>query len=383
MFCYDGPLQVDGEGNFYGTVINDKVFARYSSIADEIVVAIRVEKTTQPNEKSRIKTASVAVREIPNLSSLSGQLTKSLALKRLRTLAKDVDFLIIRLPSFIGNECVRIANKFNIPYIVEMVGCPWDSLWNYSLKGKLIAPAMFLCTRNSVRKASYVVYVTNHFLQSRYPTNGLSVSCSNVELPSGLSLNERKIDRYRSCLSGEAIVLGTSAAVDVPYKGQDCVLRALPLLLKAGVDVRYELAGGGSPDRLARLAEELGVRDRVCFRGLLPHEDVFSWLNGVDIYIQPSKQEGLPRALLEAMSMSCFCLGSRTGGIPELLEPDCLFSNRKNNHIEIAESIFRHLNDMDEYARRNYNTSLDYQKDLIQERRECMLKLFREKEFGQ
>lgn len=383
MFCYDGPLQVDGEGNFYGTVINDRVFARYNSIAEEIVVAIRVEKTTQPNEKSRIKTASVTVCEIPNLSSLSGQVTKSSALKKLRTLAKGVDFLIIRLPSFIGNECIRIADELNIPYIVEMVGCPWDSLWNYSFKGKLVAPAMFLCTRNSVRKASYVIYVTNHFLQSRYPTDGLSVSCSNVELPSGLPLNERKIERYCSCLSGETLVLGTSAAVDVPYKGQDCVVRALPLLLEAGVDVRYELAGGGSPERLARLAEELGVRDRVCFKGLLPHQDVFSWLDDVDIYIQPSKQEGLPRALLEAMNMSCFCLGSRTGGIPELLESDCLFSNRRNNHVEIAESILRHLNNMSEYARRNYNASLDYRNDLIQERRESMLKLFCEKEFGQ
>ena len=43
VFVYDGPIQIDLEGNFYSPVINNKVFNRYLNHADELSVAIRVE----------------------------------------------------------------------------------------------------------------------------------------------------------------------------------------------------------------------------------------------------------------------------------------------------------------------------------------------------
>ena len=61
------------------------------------------------------------------------------------------------------------------------------------------------------------------------------------------------------------------------------------------------------------------------FNGVLPSgQPVLNWLDDIDIYVQPSFQEGLPRALVEAMSGGRPAFASTTGGIPELLPADCL-----------------------------------------------------------
>lgn len=381
LFCYDGPLEIDANGNFYGTVINDKVFARYSEIADEIYVAIRVVPAMKPNSKSLIQSRNVTVCKVNNISSISGQLGKRKVLKDISELVRKVDFMIIRLPSFIGNECERIARKEHKPYIVEMVGCPWDSLWNYSLKGKFIAPLMWIQTKKKMINAPYVVYVTNSFLQNRYPTKGRYVCCSNVEISDDTVLNKSKLERYNHFDTDDVLILGTSAAVDVPYKGQECVLRTIPILIQKGINVRYEMAGGGDQSRLCKLAKDLGIEKNVKFKGLMPHEDIFNWLQQVDVYIQPSKQEGLPRALIEAMNSTCFCIGARTGGIPELLPDKLIFSNKKNNYIEIAALIEKNIKNMSKEATNSFMQSVQYGKNKIQTKRNKFLKKFLEEQF--
>jgi glycosyltransferase involved in cell wall biosynthesis len=73
------------------------------------------------------------------------------------------------------------------------------------------------------------------------------------------------------------------------------------------------------------LAGKLGIADRVEFRGELPSgRPVFDFLDSIDLFVMPSRAEGLPRALVEAMSRGCPCIASAVGGIPELLAADDL-----------------------------------------------------------
>jgi glycosyltransferase involved in cell wall biosynthesis len=86
-----------------------------------------------------------------------------------------------------------------------------------------------------------------------------------------------------------------------------------------------ELIGGGRlVPRLKRLAGDLGVAGRAHFRGQLPAgDDIRSSLDRADLFVLPSRSEGQPRVLLEAMARGVPCLGSRVGGIAELLaEPE-------------------------------------------------------------
>jgi len=149
---------------------------------------------------------------------------------------KKADYIVARLPSFIGNLAINAAIKMKKPYLIEVVACQWDALWNYNLKGKIIAPYMYFKTKKLVKDAKYVVYVTNEFLQKRYPTEGKYVNCSDVvlkEFDDNVLMN--RLNKINTMKNNNKIVLGTIAAVDVRYKGQQYVIRALGKLKKQGI----------------------------------------------------------------------------------------------------------------------------------------------------
>lgn len=165
------------------------------------------------------------------------------------------------------------------------------------------------------------------------------------------------------------ITIGTASAIDVPYKGQAYVMEAMSILKKEGYKFKYQIVGGGSSAYLANKAKEFGVTDDVAFIGSLPHIKVFDWLDNLDMYIQPSDQEGLPRALIEAMSRACPAIGSTTAGIPELLDDEAIFRRKK---VADLVKVLRLMSDKEHFVRHanlNYNTALKYQRDVIYQRR--------------
>lgn len=86
------------------------------------------------------------------------------------------------------------------------------------------------------------------------------------------------------------------------YKGVDVTIRALPKILMAYPDVKYLVVGRGDDQpRLATLAEELGVGDRVVFAGFVPAEQLVDHYRLADGYVMPS-QEGFGIVYLEAMA---------------------------------------------------------------------------------
>ena len=378
LFCYDGPIQFDEQGRHYSPVINNTVFNRYLGHADHMTVALRVEPFRSPEDAKKSKLideTDVDIVAVPNLSTAYGVLFNRPAARRILTQQmQQTDFAIIRLPSFIGAMAVRIARKLHKPYLIEVVGCPWDSLWNYGLKGKLVAPWMTLSMKQQIKRADYVVYVTNTFLQSRYPTKGKQTNCSDVEIDTVTdAVLEQRLDKIRSAPS--TIVLGTTAAVNVPYKGHQYVIEALGELKKQGItNFVYQMVGDGDRSRLEQIIEKNDVRDQVMFMGVMTRDKVFDWLDSIDLYVQPSRQEGLPRALIEAMSRGLPVIGAATGGIPELILPECIFSNTSRNIDEICTLLRAYtLERMEAEARRNHTESKTYLIDSIRKRRNELL----------
>jgi phosphatidyl-myo-inositol dimannoside synthase len=87
-----------------------------------------------------------------------------------------------------------------------------------------------------------------------------------------------------------------------PYKGVDVTIRALPKILQSYPDVKYLVVGRGDDQpRLANLATELGVSDRVVFAGFVATDELAAHYNLADAYIMPS-QEGFGIVYLEAMA---------------------------------------------------------------------------------
>lgn len=383
LFCHDGPLRKDELNNYYGIAHNDEMFMRYYYIANELTVLIRVNKISKVEAEqkfSKITLLPFEVIQCPNISNIKGMLLyKQKAKNIIFDAVSKSDYIIARLPSFIGNMAIKMACEMNKPYLVEVVACPWDALWNHSLKGKFVAPYMYFKTKKLVKDAKYVVYVTNEFLQKRYPTNGKSVNCSNValkEFDDNVLIN--RLNKINNLKDGRKIVIGTAAAVDVRYKGQQYVIKALGELKKKGItNYEYQLVGGGDQTHLKSIIEKYNVTDQVKFLGSIPHDKVFNWLDSIDIYVQPSRQEGLPRSLIEAMSRALPAFGANTGGIPELLESQFIFSNRRKKVDEICNILLSFIKDtMKEQARRNYEEAKKYDKEIIEERRRKFFEKF-------
>ncbi len=85
------------------------------------------------------------------------------------------------------------------------------------------------------------------------------------------------------------------------YKGVDVTIRALPAIAQIFPDVKYLVIGRGDDQpRLAQLAQDLGVSDRIVFAGFVPTSDLAEHYRLADAYIMPS-QEGFGIVYLEAM----------------------------------------------------------------------------------
>ena len=116
---------------------------------------------------------------------------------------------------------------------------------------------MYYKTKSRIKNAPYVVYVTNEFLQNRYPTCGKSVCCSNVALTEfDGSVLDRRLEKIESMKSTDRIIIGTTAAVNVRYKGQQYIIKALGKLKKEGItNFEYQLVGGGDQTYLKAIAK--------------------------------------------------------------------------------------------------------------------------------
>lgn len=370
-FFADGPLSVDTNGRYYGIAFNDKMFARYLGFADEIEVCTRVVPTVDSSGLSEISLSQVSVTPCVNMSTVKALANKKEAVRIITAVLKKCEGAVIRMPGRISQVAEKCCRDLQKPYMIEMVGCPWNIFWNHSIKGKLVALPFTLETKKAVKSAPAVLYVTKEFLQRRYPTNGKQVGCSDIELHEiDESVLEKRLDRIRN-QGGRKLIIGTTAAVNVKYKGQQYVIQTLGYLKKKGnTNFEYQLVGDGDQSYLKETAKKYGVEDQVKMMGGIPHEQVFDWLDSIDLYVQPSRAEGFPRALVEAMSRGLPAFGAKTGGIPELLDSSCIFSNTSREIREISEILLGFSEEkMVKLAQKSFAKAREYQKDKLESRR--------------
>jgi glycosyltransferase involved in cell wall biosynthesis len=118
-------------------------------------------------------------------------------------------------------------------------------------------------------------------------------------------------------LKEASLVIG-AICVMRPEKRVDWVIRAFAHVRPGHPGAKLLLVGSGpEAPRLRELAEKLGIRDACHFEE--SQADVAHWMRSTDIYINSSASESFPNGLLEAMACGCCVIGSKVGGIPELI----------------------------------------------------------------
>ncbi|MCL3862914.1 glycosyltransferase family 4 protein [Actinotalea sp. K2] len=237
------------------------------------------------------------------------------------------DIVVVRLPEFIG-VLLWFRAKLARAVVVSNVVADVTAVREHFGRA---APAGTWLLRRAVRwmvaRSSATAYVTRRTLQALYPPRSTvpSISASNVRLgPESFTHAARTYDHVGPDSTVRLVAVGSQESL---AKGHDFLIRSLMPLKGTGLSVTLDLVGEGSCQaQLVALAQQLGVEDRVRFLGFVSDRtSLNATLDAADFFVMPSRTEGLPRAMVEAMARGLCCMGSAVGGIPELAPPQALF----------------------------------------------------------
>jgi len=359
---------INKDGIIYTTgTLDSNVWNRFlDHNIDELIVCAR-EGETNSIDISKLAISSrdnvkfIFSPNLSNIRSLVSGYNKSIVEEAVR----QVDVIVCRLPSEIGFAAIKFAKKYNKIALCEVVACPYDALsYHGSFLAKIYASVIKYRMKNSVKNCKGALYVTQSELQKRYPNLGINQNASNVEL------NEIKSDcievrasRFEERRLSGQLKFGLIGTMKNDTKGIDIAIKAL-----TNKAATLHILGSGNPQRFIDMADKYNVSLK--YDGFLSDKNaVFEWLDDIDIYLQPSYQEGLPRATIEAMSRGCIVLSSNAGGLPELVLPKYIHNSGDINKLASdIESLYTNLEPIHEIIH-SVNVSCQYLSPVLSKKR--------------
>ena len=374
------------DGHVYAPTssVDDRFWKRYLAVFDEVGVACRVQASdVVPADWPRADGEKVRFHDLPCFVGPWAYLAERKAVRRaLREIVEQYDAVCLRVPCWIGTLAYRELRSAGRPFGLEVVGDPWDSLAPGTVRSATRPLARFLAwraLRRQCRDAAAAAYVTTAALQRRYPpgSGAYTTHYSSVELNDDAFVAVARSDFSKA---HRLIFVGT---LEVLYKAPDVLLRALAQCQRR--DVQLTIVGDGRRrGELEALAQRLAVRRRVRFAGALAAGGaVRAALDEADLFVLPSRQEGLPRAMLEAMARGLPCIGSTAGGMGELLPPEALVGPGDDKGLaRLIEAFLADRGRMAAAAARNLATARAYHREVLAVRRKSFYEALRDASQG-
>ena len=150
-------------------------------------------------------------------------------------------------------------------------------------------------------------------------------------IPNGVDIQKFAGERA----AHEGTVLITASRL-VHKNGIDTIIRALPLL----PDITFVVCGIGPDEKkLQALARELGVAGRVLWRGHVDHNDLPRHLHHADIFIRPSRSEGMGNSFVEAFAAGIPVIATQEGGLADFITSEVAWPVKKDSPDQIALQV--------------------------------------------
>ncbi len=207
---------------------------------------------------------------------------------------------------------VRAGRRLGLPVVVQVLGSDLALLSR--------DPARLPLLRRTLREADAVTVVSEPL---RRAVLELGVSPAKVTvLPNGVDTTRfrprsRERARRRLGLPSGPLILFVGHLV--PVKGVDLLVEALARL---GPEVRLVLVGSGPLEgTLRRRARALGLEGRLLWAGEVDHARIPLYLAACDTLVLPSRSEGEPNVVLEAIASGRPVVAAAVGGVPGLVRP--------------------------------------------------------------
>lgn len=161
----------------------------------------------------------------------------------------------------------------------------------------------------------------------------------------GVPLNEFPLAQRDPPVNGNWRLL--QACRLIPKKGVATSIRAFAILQREFPNAELFIAGKGPlQPKLAALTSQLGISDKVHFRGFLTQQELLKLYATSHLFLHPSEieidqnQEGIPNSVLEAMATGLAVVATRHGGIPEAVEHGRTgLLVKEGDFVSLAESV--------------------------------------------
>lgn len=362
------------DNSYYSLVYDDSYWERYFQVFSTIYVVARVKKISDsallPDGYKRLDNKNVRFKKFPYYHGLLQSIIYlPLVLFFILFNVLKSQNNILRLPGIVSIIAGIFCYLFRKKFAVELVGDPYD-VFSSGVGGRLsrILRLIFTClTKIIVQKALAVSYVTQYTMQQRYPANvkAFTTYYSSITLNNNV-FSEKNI---RTSINKNNFRILMVGSLEQMYKGFDIAIKAIDRLdFKKNIEVNI-VGDGQYRGHLQNLINTRGMENTFIFHGKIAREDIFELMEKVDLFLMPSRTEGLPRALIEAMSKGLPAIGSNVGGIPELLPSDWIFENEDDLELSNKISLIYNLDNIEEISILNMSKAKEFQADTLQERR--------------
>ena len=308
---------------------------RYLRVFDQVIVCARMRDVQEIGVKAlRSDRPEVKYIGMPDFRGIGGLLKNfSMIQDSISKAITEADCILFRAPSPISMVCYRIVAKSGKPFAVELMNNPQT---HYSMEAMqkwyqpLLSRFITNQTKRMCQRANGVAYVTEHMLQELYPSRARLIGdCKNYFEASYSTIKLEKSDYvlnpWQSKRPDPIVFVNSGEMVDY-RKGQNLVIDTVSILRKKGYNINAIFIGDGDKrSEFEAYAAKVGIKDYTKFVGWKSgFPSVQQELIKGHFFIFPSRGEGLPRSVIEAMASGLLCFGSRIDGISELLDEDNL-----------------------------------------------------------
>lgn len=387
----DYRFSLAADGSVWTKVTYDHTFwERYLAVFDSVRIVARAKLDPELDARyKRVTGGPVTFWPLPFY------LGPQQFLRRRREVRKSLgaalgpdDALLCRVGSLLADELLPSLWKKERTYGLEVIGDPHEAMGPGAVRHPLRPLFRAWATRSLKRQCSQAVavaYVTRERLQRRYPCPAHSVGISDVtnldfmSSPKVFTTNyssidcdaEDFVDHARSFQGRERpriLFVGSFAQM---YKGPHILIEAVKRLVPAMNPLVIMVGDGKHRSEMQEMAARLGIAESIQFHGELPAgKAIRDQMDQATLFVMPSLTEGLPRAMIEAMSRALPCIGTRVGGIPELLAAeDLVDAGDVAGLAQKIKDVISSPERLSAMSERNLARAQEYRPEVLEKRR--------------
>jgi glycosyltransferase involved in cell wall biosynthesis len=240
---------------------------------------------------------------------------RSAVAREIRDFRPDVILAYFAYPY--GFAAVQFGRMFNLPVVISCRGSDINHMSRPRLQGRMIVSSLRACRR---------VFVMSDEMRARVLSWGVDATRVDV-VSNGVDAERFKIADRAQARASLGIEPDARVLVCVSRlsheKGIDVLIDAMSKLDDSSVRL-YVIGDGAERSALAARADTARVSGRVFLKLTRPHDEIPRWLAAADVAVLPSRTEGMPNAVLEALSCGRPVVATEVGGTRELVNSPSL-----------------------------------------------------------